>query len=148
MALTHRQKMARYRQSSRDVLIDFDGTLAEFAYPKLGPPREGALEFVQWLVENELRPVIWSSRMSREHMTDSEARHQRSQIQGWLDKHGFPMACHVDLGTFGKRLALAYLDDRGVQCDESTPWEDVKERIDYIRRREARRWEEYDRTGR
>jgi len=140
----HEKQMEKYRESANDVLLDFDGTIAEFSYPELGPPRKGALEFVRWLVARGLRPVIWSSRMSRKHSDDAQAEAEANAIAEWLERFVFPRQCIVDLGLVGKRLALAYLDDRGVACDDSTPWDDVKARVLHIKEREDARWAEYD----
>jgi hypothetical protein len=138
--------MEKYRQASLDVLIDFDGTLAEFDYPDLGAPRPGALEFVRWLVAAGLKPVIWSSRMSRAHNDEAKCKAEVERLRRWLNKHDFPEECSIDTGAKGKRLALCYLDDRGVACDESTPWADVRDRVQYIHQRESARWDEYDAT--
>ena len=53
---TSKDKMDHYRERGREVLVDFDGTLCEFNYPKLGPPRDGALKFILWLISKDLRP--------------------------------------------------------------------------------------------
>lgn len=137
-------QMEKYRQASLDVLLDFDGTLADFEYPELGEPRPGALEFVQWLVTQGLHPVIWSSRMSRSHNTESKCKSETERIRYWLNKHGFPTECSIDGGVVGKRLALCYLDDRGVACDDSVPWPDVQARVQHIHKRESARWTIYD----
>ena len=140
---TSSDKMKHYRMRSQEVLIDFDGTLCEFNYPKLGPPRAGALEFFQWLVKRGLRPVVWSSRMSLDNGSLDEMSAQRWAITRWLKDNGFP-ACEIDDGRVGKRLALAYVDDRGVAADAGTSWFAVKERVMDIYTRELAKWEEYD----
>lgn len=140
---TDSQKMEHYRQRAQEVLVDFDGTLCEFNYPELGPPRDGALDFIQWLFQEDLRPVVWSSRMSLDNGNLDEIIMQRLAIIQWLEDHGFPRV-FVDDGRIGKRLALAYVDDRGVAADEDNDWSKVKARILAIKEREDKRWEEYD----
>jgi len=147
MTAPNPKKMEKYRQASLDVLIDFDGTLAEFEYPELGDPRPGALEFVQWIVDSGLRPVIWSSRMSRSHNSEAKCRAETERLRRWLKKHNFPAECSIDTGVVGKRLALCYLDDRGVACDDSVPWAQVRQRIRHIHDRETARWAEYDKEN-
>lgn len=145
---TNEKKLAHYRVRGKEVLVDFDGTLCEFNYPKLGPPRPGAIEFLRWLVDRGLTPVIWSSRMSpdtcaQDDDPDAERHYQRWAIKRWLRHYGFP-DLEVDDGLTGKRLALAYVDDRGVAADHETEWATVKARIAHIHDRETERWEEYD----
>ena len=140
---TSREKMKHYRLRGQEVLIDFDGTLCEFNYPKLGPPRDGALDFFKWLIECGLRPVVWSSRLSLDNGSLYEMHVQRWAIIRWLKDNDFPQ-CEVDDGRVGKRLALAYVDDRGVAADSGTPWHAVKERVMEIYTRELEKWEAYD----
>ena len=140
---TSKDKMDHYRERGREVLVDFDGTLCEFNYPKLGPPRDGALKFILWLISKDLRPVVWSSRMSLDNGNLDEMTTNRWAIIQWLNQHGFPLL-PVDDGRAGKRLALAYVDDRGVAADSDTSWHDVKARITVIKEREDAKWEAYD----
>ncbi len=140
---TSNEKLAHYRMRGQEVLVDFDGTLCEFNYPKLGDPRPGALAFIKWLIAQDLRPVVWSSRMSLDNGNLEEVHLQRWAIIQWLEKNGFPLL-PVDDGRAGKRLALAYVDDRGVAADDDNCWRTVKERILAIKAREEAKWEEHD----
>jgi len=145
---TSSKKLAHYRVRGQEVLVDFDGTLCEFNYPKLGSPRPGAIEFLRWLVARGLKPVIWSSRMSPDNCRhaddpDAERHYQAWAIKRWLARYGFP-DMEVDDGLAGKRLALAYVDDRGVAADSDTEWQVVKRRIAFIHDRETARWKDYD----
>lgn len=142
------RKMANYRRRAKEVLVDFDGTLCAFNYPKLGPPRHGALEFIQWLIEQGLTPVVWSSRLSADNCAYEQDPEYEQHIQWWaitrwLKEHGFP-DLEVDQGYNGKRLALAYVDDRGVEAGELTEWSHTKAKILEIKAHEDARWEEYD----
>ena len=136
-------KMAHYRVRGQEVLVDFDGTLCEFAYPKLGAPLPGALEFIKSLIVRGLRPVIWSSRMSLDTGSVEDVRLHRQAIIMWLKKHGFP-GLAVDDGRSGKRLALAYVDDRGVAAGNDVCWSEVLRRVDEIHAREEAKWATYD----
>lgn len=144
---TTNEKLDHYRHRGQEVLVDFDGTLCEFNYPKLGAPRPGALAFIKWLVEQDLRPIIWSSRMSLDNGNLDEVYLQRWSIMQWLEDNGFPRL-EVDGGRAGKRLALAYVDDRGVAADDDNDWASVKTRIMTIKQREDARWREHDATVR
>jgi len=140
--LTQSEKYELYYQASQEVLVDFDGTLCEFAYPALGEPRRGAKTFMEWLMRKGLRPVVWSSRISGTYISaDTEKRRIVNQLRQWLKKHEIPYYA-IDAGDMGKRLALAYVDDRGVAAGEGTTWADARKRINEIHRREVARWKE------
>ena len=140
--LTQSEKYELYYQASKEVLVDFDGTLCEFAYPEFGPPRRGAKAFMEWLVARGLKPVVWSSRFCPKYISSPNERLAIGlAIDDWLTKHDIP--CHeIDVGHNGKRLALAYVDDRGVAAGEGTTWADARKRINEIHRREVARWKE------
>lgn len=137
--LTHAQRMKMYRNAGNCVLVDFDGTICEFRYPNLGPPIPGARDFLNTLKERGLDIVVWSSRSSAQYRTRAERVQVKKEIENWLRRNAMPFD-EVDMGDVGKRLALAYVDDRGVQAGMDTPWEDVLDRIDHIHQRELRRW--------
>lgn len=137
--MSHNQRMQMYRESRHDVLVDFDGTLSRFKYPDMGPPIPGAREFLQELRRMGLRIVVWSSRLSPQFRVTAERNAMRKEIMEWLDKHDMPYDS-VDHGTSGKRLAMAYVDDRGVAAGVDIPWEDALDRVRTIKRREDARW--------
>ena len=95
-----------------------------------------------WLMERGLRPIVWSSRLSSKYApTLVERESVAFHIHRWLERHGIPY-CGVDTGDLGKRLALAYVDDRGVAAGEGTTWAEARKRINEIHRREMARWKE------
>ncbi|KPJ97092.1 MAG: hypothetical protein AMJ55_00295 [Gammaproteobacteria bacterium SG8_15] len=142
--LTQDEKYVKYYQASREVLVDFDGTLCEFQYPDFGPPRRGAKAFMEWLTNKGLRPVVWSSRLSREYALNASQRAAIAfNIRNWLERYDFHYY-DIDTGELGKRLALAYVDDRGVAAGPGTTWAAARKRINEIHRREMARWEEHN----
>lgn len=114
--LTQAEKWDAYRDASQVVLVDFDNTLCQWAYPDMGDPIPGARYFMQTLIARGLRPVVWSSRMSPEIYTDEERAQAIEKIAAWLAKHRIPYDS-IDTGESGKRLCLAYVDDRGVHAN-------------------------------
>ena len=128
-ALTQEQKYAEYDKKAREVLVDFDGTLCQFKYPDMGPPRDGARMFMKALISRGLKPVIWSSRMSPEIYTEEERAASVEKIALWCKRYNIPHEA-IDTGNCGKRLCLAYVDDRGVHAGDS--WSAVLRRIDQI----------------
>ena len=143
--LTQNEKYEKYFQASREVLVDFDGTLCEFKYPAFGKPRRGARTFMQWLADRGLKPIVWSSRLSSAHATEEEKNSIIKSIHDWLLYHGIDYYA-VDTGCVGKRLALCYIDDRGVEAGPGTTWADARKRVNQIYRREQARWEVHRET--
>lgn len=140
--LTHGKRMQMYRSAGNSVLIDFDGTLCQFDYPKFGAPMPGAREFLHNLKARGLDIVVWSSRLSAQYRTRAERVDVKKQIESWLRRNAMPYD-EVDMGDLGKRLALAYVDDRGVAAGMDVPWENVLDRIDTIHDRELKRWQNH-----
>lgn len=111
--LTPEEKMEVFRQSSLDVLVDFDGTICEFKYPDMGPPLAGAKEMLYWIRRKGLRVVIWTSRMSPAIYTVEEREASLEKIMAYMAQWKLPYD-EIDDGCSGKRLALAYIDDRAI----------------------------------
>jgi hypothetical protein len=86
-----------------------------------------------------LHIVIYTCRMSPDFRTVSERGAMLHEIEAWMDKHDMPYD-EIDLGSSGKRLGMAYVDDRGVAAGRDIPWEDVLDRVRTIKRREDSRW--------
>lgn len=132
--LAEPQKMRRYEQAGKDVLVDFDGTLAEWDYPGYGEPTPGARHAMQVLKAMGMRIIIWSSRMDRRIYPFEERLYTAVEIKRWLRAHDIPFD-EVDMGQAGKRLACAYIDDRGVHFDGD--WGKALEQVDKLRRHNA-----------
>jgi hypothetical protein len=131
-ALTEAEKLEEYRRAGGEVLVDMDGTLCEFKYPDMGLPVPGAREFMLALRARGLRPIIWSSRMSPEIYTEEERARAVMEIGKWAAQHGIHYY-GIDTGNSGKRLCMAYVDDRGVHAGGD--WDLVLDQIDDIQER-------------
>lgn len=90
--------------------LDFDGVLNSYVSGYQGPeitdlPVPGALEFVNWLVDNGATCVIITARVREENDDHCKG------VESWLKKHGFP-----EMKVTGKKMpCLLYLDDRGLR---------------------------------
>lgn len=127
--LTQAEKWKEYERASEEVLVDFDGTICKFDYPNLGRPLPGARMFMKALKARGLRPVIWSSRMSPEIYTYEERCEAMDKIAQWCVTYDIPYYA-IDTGENGKRLCLAYVDDRGVHANGN--FDAMLRRIDQI----------------
>lgn len=132
VALTQDEKYVEYDRAAKEVLVDFDATLCQWAYPDMGDPEPGAKFFMKQLLHRGLRPIVWTSRMSPEIYTLDERNDTLVRIMDWLEKHEIPYH-EIDTGDSGKRLALAWVDDRAVHYSGEGRWEPVLRKIDHIK---------------
>jgi len=95
------------------VIIDFDGTIAEWGdYPGMGPPTRGAKEALQKIKDKGFTILILSARTSDEmskYPIDKET--QRRIMKEYLDKHEIP---YDEVLKSDKPPATFYIDDRGI----------------------------------
>jgi hypothetical protein len=107
------------------VAVDFDGVLHSYTSGWTGalpqdPPNDGALDFIQSILDAGYLAVIYSSRASN---IGGEAA-----ILAWLRHWGFP-----DLPITNKKpMAIAYVDDRAVAFTNNN-WGDCFARIKELR---------------
>ncbi len=124
--LSEKDKFKAYSKCAKDVLIDMDGTLCEWGYPGFGPPTTGAKEALREMRKRGLRVVIWTSRVDRKLYTEQEVADSVFQIKKWCYTHDIEID-EIDVGDRGKRLGLAYVDDRGVNF--SGRWNSVLKQV-------------------
>ncbi len=111
--LTPAEKLRVYQARHQEILVDFDGTLCEWAYPGMGAPMPQARESLEFLRAKGLRIVVWSSRMDPSIYTEDERAKAATDIAFWMHEHAIPYDA-IDTGNSGKRLAAVYVDDRAV----------------------------------
>ncbi len=101
--------MGEGNQGEIVIGLDFDGVLHNYTewtgVKPEGPPVEGALEAVTWMLQNGFKLEIFSARAN--HAMGEKA------IEEWLVEHGFP-AIPVSLQ---KPIADLYVDDRGFRFE-------------------------------
>lgn len=101
------------RTGKIQVCVDLDGVLAHPISGKLteiGPPVDGALEFMRRLSETA-EITILTARLAT---TGKTLKLRAAAIRAWLEDHNIP---YNDLHTgAGKPVAQAYIDDRAVPC--------------------------------
>lgn len=134
--LTPQQRRELYESAKDIVMVDFDGTLCSWSYPDMGDPEPGARHFMRSLIRRNLRPIVWSCRLSPEFNTPEEIGIAYDQMNQWLNKHDIPFH-EIDLGENGKRLCLAYVDDRNAQYTGN--WDRVLGRVDSLIEKERAR---------
>jgi len=94
------------------IALDFDSVLNNFKPPfTLTPhdlPVDGALDFVNWLLSEGWKVIVYSSRSANDVKGTA-------LIHDWLSRNGFP----VDKMkiAYGKPSADLYLDDRAFRFE-------------------------------
>ena len=93
------------------VALDFDGVINSYSSGFVGidnlpdPPVEGAIDFIQELVDYGFKVYVYSTR--------NEQERGRRAISEYLLNHGLPEEYHEKIGIVaGKPKAKIYLDDR------------------------------------
>lgn len=111
--LSTEEKTAKYRNRSRELLVDFDGTLAQWAYPDMGEPTAGAAHAIATLRRLGYRIIVWSARMDRSLYSVAERAQTLNAITDWLARYEI-VVDDIDCGLDGKRVAGAYIDDKAI----------------------------------
>jgi hydroxymethylpyrimidine pyrophosphatase-like HAD family hydrolase len=100
------------RNKSLTIAIDFDGTLVENAYPKIGKPVIFAFETLKQLQENGHRLILWTYRHGSE-LNDAIDFCKARDITFYAINKSFPEEEFDDTQS-RKILADIYIDDRNI----------------------------------
>ena len=104
------------------LAIDFDGTLVDHEYPKIGALKPGAKEALLAFKKAGHKIVIWTCRAGEEERA----------VRQFMNDNGVPYdvlnaaAPGADLGT-RKIYADVYIDDKCMRFDDN--WEDLRRLI-------------------
>jgi predicted mannosyl-3-phosphoglycerate phosphatase (HAD superfamily) len=113
----------------KTICVDFDGTIVDHEFPKIGALKPGARSALQAFRRMGFRIIVWSCRTCKwqEDTFGSwdcptlERPLVREMIE-FLDKEGVPYD-EIDDGEKGKPLADLYLDDKALRVEDN--WGDV-----------------------
>lgn len=135
--------MSKYRGK---IVVDFDGTICEHAFPDVGPPTPGVAKALQDLRDMGFYIVVHSCRTSgywdaiqtqdvkdipdAVPGTDVCPNRQAEQfkiIVDFMEKHNIP---YDEIYGEDKPVALAYIDDRGIEYrGNKSSWPAIVERL-------------------
>ena len=94
------------------AVIDFDGTITDHMFPKIGPIKEGAKESLQEIRDLGFEIHICSCRTNHEVSTSIiERLEQIKKMKKFLDDNKIP---YDKILNNDKPVAFAYIDDRGI----------------------------------
>jgi len=86
------------------VVVDFDGTIVESAYPKIGALKKGAIAGLQRLRDKGMKIHIFTSRPNFNY----------EHVKEFLDEQKVP----YDLLLMGKPFGTIYIDDKGIRLQD------------------------------
>lgn len=97
------------------IAIDFDGTIVNHDWPRIGKPRPHAIEVIKVLQAEGHRLILWTCRDDREHQVHAQA--SLTAAKNFLLTHGIEMEAYnknakgIEFGQ-PKIYADVYIDDR------------------------------------
>jgi hydroxymethylpyrimidine pyrophosphatase-like HAD family hydrolase len=94
------------------IAIDFDGTIVEDTYPKIGKPRIFAFETMKRLQEDGHRLILWTYRCGSK-LNEAVAFCQENGITFYAVNQSFPEE-QYDHKVSRKIYADIYIDDRNI----------------------------------
>lgn len=99
-------------QDTLIIAVDFDGTIVEDAYPKVGKPRLFAFETLKKLQEDGHRLILWTYR-SENKLQDAVDFCLENGIEFYAINQSFPEE-QFDNVKSRKIYADIYIDDRNI----------------------------------
>lgn len=124
----------------KTVCVDFDKTLCDSDYPKLGPPITGGREALQTFRDLGYLIIIsscrscgwnWDLYYKDAPFVPAHEREVHQSMIGWLNRYDIPYDV-IDDGTKGKVSADIYIDDKGFRFEN---WADA---VAFVKAREAK----------
>ena len=101
------------------VAIDFDGTIVEHEYPKVGPLKKDSVTGINLLKELGCYIIITSCRTSSKlHPGFVERIKQKQLIEEFLTENDI-LFDEVDDGSQGKVVADVYIDDHAIRFEDN-----------------------------
>ncbi len=94
------------------IAVDFDGTIVEDAYPKVGAPKLFAFETLKRLEHDGHRLILWTYR-SGKHLTDAVNFCKENGIVFYAVNNSYPE--EVFEGNISRKINADYfIDDRNI----------------------------------
>lgn len=126
----------------RTICVDFDGTICDFAFPGIGPPKQGVAAALSTFRALGYRILIYSCRSCSWYpeIFGAEPVPERARVKemvAYLDAHGIPYD-EIDDGAKGKPLADFYIDDKGIRFENN--WASIVQFIE----RGATQWRHHN----
>jgi len=115
--------------NSRTVVVDLDGTLADYEKGSISPDGDAAKDIVGPPLQDSLWAMNELIRLGFDIVVQS--CRPNSVIEKWLKQYGFPIEIRIGHGYVrdgsDKTLAVAYVDDRAFEYTGN--WRDTVDKI-------------------
>jgi len=95
------------------LAIDFDGTIVENKYPKIGEPMLFAFETLRELAKERHNLILWTYRAGAE-LDEAVAYCRKNGVEFYAVNKSFPDEKFDEQTTSRKILADIYIDDRSI----------------------------------
>lgn len=111
------------------VVVDFDGTIAEDAYPQIGAPMPGVRDAFRRLMDAGFEIVVFSCRTNPQGNPEGHAAREKEKMERWLADNDIPYT-RIDMGTEGKPHGVAMVDNKAVSYSGGEDeWEAIADSI-------------------
>jgi hypothetical protein len=94
------------------LIVDFDGTICEHAFPAIGEPKPKAVEVMQALDKAGFKIIIHTCRSNPEISGQEKSDQYIKEMEDWLKEKQIPYD-EVWRGT-GKPIGHLYIDDHAI----------------------------------
>lgn len=98
------------------IAVDFDGTLCGNAWPAIGAPRNGVIDYVLWRQKGGAKLILWTNRTDQRLDEAVAWCRERGIIFDAVNENLSEMVERFG-GDCRKIFADEYLDDKGVLPD-------------------------------
>ena len=99
------------------IAVDFDGTLCGNAWPGIGAPRNGVIDYVLMQKQNGAKLILWTNRTA-ERLEDALAWCAERGIVFDAVNENLPEMIERFGGDTRKIFADEYIDDKSIHPDE------------------------------
>lgn len=96
------------------IAVDFDGTIVEHRYPRIGEERPFATETLRMLINDHHRLILWTVREGHLLQEAIDWCHERG-VDFWAVNRDYPEEEVEKNNHFSRKLKADYfIDDRGI----------------------------------
>ena len=96
------------------IAVDFDGTLVEDKYPKIGPERPFATETLRMLIRDKHRLILWTVREGR-HLEEAVEWCKQRGVEFYAVNKDYPEEDKGKNNHFSRKIKADYfIDDRNI----------------------------------
>ncbi|MCQ2181924.1 MAG: hypothetical protein MJY89_00745 [Bacteroidales bacterium] len=95
------------------IAVDFDGTIVDHRFPKIGNPKPFAFEVLKALKEEGNQLILWSNREGK-HLQEAIDFCKQNGMEFYATNSDFPDASWTGNGVSRKLVADVYIDDKNL----------------------------------